>query len=143
VIDELDADTVVTFGPDGMTGHPDHVTIGRWATAAAHARGAAVLHATTTAAWAATYADLHAALGVFGPAGPPLTAEDDLAVAIDLPPTLLDRKLAALRAHASQTAELARTVGDDTYRRWWARECFVRAQPVAAERTRHRSASRG
>lgn len=28
---------VVTFGPDGITGHPDHVTIGR-ATAAAFLR---------------------------------------------------------------------------------------------------------
>lgn len=27
-------DVVVTFGPDGITGHPDHITIGRAATAA-------------------------------------------------------------------------------------------------------------
>ena len=29
--------TVVTFGPDGIYGHPDHLTIGRAATAAVHA----------------------------------------------------------------------------------------------------------
>ena len=34
VLDGVGADTVVTFGADGMTGHPDHVAVGRWATAA-------------------------------------------------------------------------------------------------------------
>jgi LmbE family N-acetylglucosaminyl deacetylase len=29
-------DVVVTFGPDGITGHPDHVTVGRAATEAFH-----------------------------------------------------------------------------------------------------------
>lgn len=26
-------DVVITFGPDGISGHPDHVTVGRWTTA--------------------------------------------------------------------------------------------------------------
>ena len=29
LIDEVQPDTILTFGPDGMTGHPDHVTISR------------------------------------------------------------------------------------------------------------------
>jgi LmbE family N-acetylglucosaminyl deacetylase len=141
ILDDLDADTVVTFGPDGMTGHPDHVAIGRWATAAGHARGATVLHATTTATWATTFAELHARFEVFGPDGPPRAAEGDLAMSIDLPGPLLDRKLAALRAHASQTTELIRAMGVATYRLWWARETFVLAQ--ATDGTRQRSASSG
>ncbi len=32
ILDEERPDVVVTFGPDGITGHPDHVTIGRAAT---------------------------------------------------------------------------------------------------------------
>lgn len=37
-----------------------------------------------------------------------------------------DHRLAALRAHASQTAGLQAAVGEDTYRRWWSEETFVR-----------------
>ena len=29
ILDEERPDVVVTFGPDGITGHPDHITIGR------------------------------------------------------------------------------------------------------------------
>ena len=28
ILDEERPDVVVTFGPDGITGHPDHITIG-------------------------------------------------------------------------------------------------------------------
>jgi len=119
------ADTVVTFGPDGMTGHPDHIAVGRWATGAARELGAAVLHATTTHEWADRFAPVHERFDVFGPAGPPRTREDDLALAVDLPARLLDRKMAALRAQTSQTASLAAAMGPHVYREWWARECFV------------------
>ena len=30
VVDEVRPDTVVTFGPDGFTGHPDHQAVSRW-----------------------------------------------------------------------------------------------------------------
>jgi LmbE family N-acetylglucosaminyl deacetylase len=36
ILREERPDVVVTFGPDGITGHPDHVTIGRAATEAFH-----------------------------------------------------------------------------------------------------------
>jgi LmbE family N-acetylglucosaminyl deacetylase len=126
VLRTVRADTVVTFGPDGITGHPDHVAVGRWATQAGRELGATVLHATTTDDWADQHAELHARFEVFGPAGPPRSAEHELALAVDLPPRLLDRKVAALRAQASQTTALARSMGPSVYRQWWARECFVR-----------------
>ncbi|MFW6182790.1 MAG: PIG-L deacetylase family protein [Chloroflexota bacterium] len=30
---QITPDVVITFGPDGISGHPDHVTVSRWATA--------------------------------------------------------------------------------------------------------------
>src|SRR3712207_6566937 len=48
VIDEVAPDTVVTFGPDGITGHPDHQAVSAWVTAAfdrAAAPGARLLYA--------------------------------------------------------------------------------------------------
>ena len=38
-IDELRPTTIVTFGPDGMTGHDDHRTVSSWATEAREKAG--------------------------------------------------------------------------------------------------------
>jgi LmbE family N-acetylglucosaminyl deacetylase len=139
---EVGADTVVTFGPDGMTGHPDHIAVGRWATDAGRDAGVAtVLHATTTEAWARRFADVHHRLRIFGADGPPQTAEHDLAVALDLPARVLDLKIAALCAQPSQTSELMSLMGESVYRQWWARECFVAAPGTG--QPRQRAASSG
>ena len=34
LIEDVQPDVVVTFGPDGITGHPDHIAVSRWTTAA-------------------------------------------------------------------------------------------------------------
>ncbi|MEN3263770.1 MAG: hypothetical protein V7646_664, partial [Pseudonocardia sp.] len=31
VIEQVRPDTVLTFGPDGITGHPDHQVVSAWA----------------------------------------------------------------------------------------------------------------
>jgi len=38
ILSELDPDVVITFGPDGFSGHPDHVAVGAAVTAACHER---------------------------------------------------------------------------------------------------------
>lgn len=126
--EEVQPDTVVTFGPEGMTGHADHVAVGGWATEAwlATGRSARLLHATTTARFADANADLHDRFDVFLAPGLPLrTPEDDLAVAVEPDDEVLDQKLACLRAQATQTAALVAAWGEDRYRRWFARETFV------------------
>jgi LmbE family N-acetylglucosaminyl deacetylase len=40
ILDELRPRAVITFGPDGISGHPDHVTVGAWVTAAFDRAGA-------------------------------------------------------------------------------------------------------
>jgi LmbE family N-acetylglucosaminyl deacetylase len=134
IIETANAETVVTFGPDGMTGHPDHIAVGRWATVAAaqassHPR---VLHATKTADWADHFAYLHERVAAFGPEGPPRTDESDLAFAITLSSSQLDQKMTALRAQATQTAAVIELVGEDSYRNWVAREYFVDARRPSA-----------
>lgn len=127
IIDTVGADTVVTFGPDGMTGHPDHIQVGEWATTAAlvSLSQPRVLHATMTTGWADQFAALNDAHGVFGPAGPPRTPTRELALQLQLEDHLLDRKMAALRAQASQTTSLIEAVGERDYRGWWATEAFT------------------
>ena len=39
LIDEIRPDTILTFGPDGVTFHPDHIAVHRWVTAAWQHRG--------------------------------------------------------------------------------------------------------
>ena len=69
LIDQVQPDTIVTFGPDGFTGHPDHRAVGHWATqAAAVHRSVRVLHAAKTTGWVQTFASLHERLPTSTPA---------------------------------------------------------------------------
>jgi LmbE family N-acetylglucosaminyl deacetylase len=128
IVDGVGPATVVTFGPDGLTGHSDHRAVSRWTTATVAGRpGVRLLHATTTPEHVAEFADIDALLGVF-PDGPPiLTPATDLAVSLRLDGEALDRKLAALRAHASQTAAVVAAVGAQRFADWVATENFVAA----------------
>lgn len=128
VMADVRPDTVVTFGPDGITGHPDHRTVSAWTTAA-HARTtphARLLYATTTAAYAERWHDLLAQFDIFlDPALPLRTPAEEVALEIVLDQGLSDRKLVALRAQASQTDGLVAALGEDRYREWCAVESFT------------------
>lgn len=123
VIERHRPETVITFGPDGMTGHPDHVVVSEW-TQDAVARVSPrprVLFATKTQDWAEAFARINAE--VFPPGLPPRTPSDQ-ALCIELDETTLARKVAALDAHASQTTGLSATLGRDTYAEWVRLEAF-------------------
>jgi LmbE family N-acetylglucosaminyl deacetylase len=129
-IDAFRPDTIVTFGPDGLTGHSDHQTVSGWATAAWHRLGrrSRLCYATFTPDFHERWSELNATAGLWMPgAQPPCDAVADLAFAVHCRDDLLDRKLVALRAHASQSANLVAEVGIESYRRWWATEAFVAA----------------
>jgi LmbE family N-acetylglucosaminyl deacetylase len=135
IMADVAPDTVVTFGPDGMTGHDDHRTVSAWTTAA-HAQvvpQAHLLYATTTDAFAERWRDLHAQLDVFADGAPPRTPQDEIALEIVLDEPLADRKLVALRAQASQTDGLLAALGEERYRAWWSSETF--RQPVLSPAT--------
>jgi LmbE family N-acetylglucosaminyl deacetylase len=126
VVERVRPDTILTFGPDGMTGHPDHIAIGRWATeAASRVMGSScqVLLATKSPAWAHRFAQVNQMFQI----DPPRTTPDRLALHVALPDDLLDRKVRSLQAQASQTSALAASMGDHTYRAWVAEEFWVRA----------------
>jgi LmbE family N-acetylglucosaminyl deacetylase len=131
VFDRVRPDTIVTFGPDGHTGHPDHQAVSAWVDAAfdrGAPSGALLLHAAVTHEWVRTWHPVHQELGVFG-AGYPVAVEDDQVV-VDL---VLDdgtaaRKVTALAAQLSQTSGLIAQLGLPRYTRWVARESFVAAR---------------
>lgn len=127
IIDDVQPDTVVTFGPDGMTGHPDHVAISAWTShaLAVSSHRARLLHATVTPEEMHRQRPTSDALGAFGPGLPVTTPQSALAVRLPLDDDVLDLKLAALRAHASQTRVQEKRVGTAVYRRWQQEEAFV------------------
>jgi len=137
VFAETRPDAVITFGPDGITGHPDHRAVSRWTTEAWRRHGVADLrYATMTHEYVAQHAELHDQLGAFdqfGLDGPVSVGADQVVAAYDLSDIELDRKRRALAHHASQTEPLAAVMGEDTYRTWWRTEWFRR--PTATEAT--------
>ena len=111
VIAAVAPDTIVTFGPDGMTGHPDHQAVSRWATAAwiATRPSARLWYATLLPSFHERWGALNDEVGLFAPDVPPPCTDDASAAAVvvcDGP--LLDAKMAALDAHASQTRPCGR-----------------------------------
>ena len=127
-------DTIVTFGPDGMTGHPDHRAVSGWTTAAWRHSGCIgrLMYATTTDTFADEHVDLHRRLPVFGPGLPMRTPEHELALSVAVRGVFLDTKHAALSAHASQTRIVQETFGEAAFREWWRNETFVDASVTAA-----------
>ncbi|OHV29431.1 hypothetical protein CC117_08335 [Parafrankia colletiae] len=135
VIRAVSPAAVVTFGPDGFTGHPDHRAVSAWATAAfeqAAPAGARLLYAAATADRAAESRDVEEILGVrmnegadAGEEDSPVVAEEVLAARLRPTGALLERKISALRAHASQTAGALAALGPDRYAAWAAEEAFV------------------
>ena len=128
VVDDVRPDTVVTFGPDGFTGHPDHQAVSRWVDLAldhqaAGDRRVRLLHAV--AREHRPDAELDEDYGVFELGRPRVCADDELAVLLPLDDALLDRKVAALLAQESQTAGLVAAVGLPRFRAWVATEAFA------------------
>jgi LmbE family N-acetylglucosaminyl deacetylase len=140
VMAEVAPDTVVTFGPDGFTGHLDHRRIGAWTTAAfgqAAPTGARLLHVTRSRRW---WTDgpggwIDVRMDRDDPTLPHGVDEDELAIDLQLEGEDLRHKVAALMAHRSQVAPLLHALGRDRFRDWFATEQFV----LAATRTTTRS----
>lgn len=127
VLREVRPRSVLTFAPDGMTGHPDHRAVSAWTTEAfqlAAPAGASLLHAAVTADDIARSEDVDRRLGVLVGAPPPATPHDELAVRAVLDGPLLARKLRALEALRSQTDWARSTIGPAAYEAWVRTESF-------------------
>jgi len=137
-VEEVRPARIVTFGPDGMTGHDDHRAVSAWTTEAFHAAapaGTRLLYATYTPEWGAEFVEMMNRFNVFmEPGTPPLTPVDELAVDFELPADLLELKLAAIEEHVSQVEGMMQAFGPDFFRRAMKAEFFRlgAAKPAAA-----------
>lgn len=130
VIEEVRPDTILTFGVDGMTYHPDHIAVHHWVTRAWERSGRTgrLLYATTSVEFLNRFRDLFEEWDMYmsdeRPSGVP---SDQLDVHVELGGGELDRKLTALRAMATQTADLVAAMDPQTYAAQVAEEAFVAA----------------
>jgi LmbE family N-acetylglucosaminyl deacetylase len=146
LIDEVDPDTILTFGPDGITFHPDHIAVSRWVTEAWRQRRsrARLLYATNTVEQLTVFGELYEEWGIYmteeRPVGAPTT---QLALRAELVGWQLERKLTALAAMVSQTSEVMARMNPEIYAMLVAEETFVDAATVALQaRTNTRIVSR-
>jgi LmbE family N-acetylglucosaminyl deacetylase len=114
---ELQPDEVVTFGRDGFTGHPDHKELSASVRAAMclwDQRGARLNEVVMSTEWKDAFVPALNEFDAFLPGHP--TAIDDPDTSLRLDDELLDAKVDALRAHASQMKHLFDAYGDDFMR---------------------------
>ncbi|GIH03702.1 PIG-L domain-containing protein [Rhizocola hellebori] len=129
IIDEVAPDTILTFGPDGTTFHPDHQAISQWTGAAWELAGrpGRLLHASMTddhlAKWGSLYEQWQVFMTDERPVGVP---REKMAIAITLSGADLDRKITALAAMSTQTSSAMAAMGT-AYWELNSDECFVSA----------------
>ena len=109
IIADVQPDTVLTFGPDGQTGHPDHLAVHRWTTAAfehAAPSGARLHYSVVAAGPIEEHIDWLREINVFDANSPIVAPVDELSINLALTPDLMGLKTKALEAHASQFGPL-------------------------------------
>lgn len=129
IMADVRPDSVLVFGPDGMTGHPDHKSVSAWTTAAfsvAAAPDARLYYATQTPEWAERFVPLVQRFNVF-PEGPPINPVPELAIHHTLSPELLHLKFEALSRQRSQIQHMTAAFGEDVFEEALAEEAFVLA----------------
>jgi LmbE family N-acetylglucosaminyl deacetylase len=117
LIDKYAPDTILTFGPDGWSGHPDHCQVSRWVSEAVstHEKKPKVYHTLHTHEQYEKYLkQVDDKLNFFFNIDQPLLANaDDCAICFELPKDICKQKLEALKAMESQTDKLFASFSED------------------------------
>ena len=126
IVEDVQPDTVLTFGPDGATYHPDHIAVSNWTTAAVAGTGAALHFATNSPEWIDFMAQfVDPAMVMMADKPPPVTPVDEMSIYVQLDGDLLDRKYRAMLMQQSQIGPLLALTGPDNFRRMLAAETFA------------------
>ena len=130
LIERVKPDSILTFGPDGLTGHEDHQSVSRWTdralTGAKHRPQ--VYHAVIRDDWFERYGrELDAKFDFyFKTDQPPVRPAREIDLDFTLDPELCQCKIAALRAQYSQTSGFFENYDDEWLARAMDLETFVR-----------------
>ena len=125
---DVEPDTVLTFGPDGMTWHPDHIAVSAWTTQAfkkVAKPGARLFYATLTTEWLEQFGPIWEKVGVMMTDDEMVvTSMEDLAFDFRLSEELIDLKYRALRMQESQIEGTLAILGEEMLRADLASEAF-------------------
>lgn len=130
IMEETQPDTVLTFGPEGMTGHQGHKDVCRWTTEAFHATapsGARLYYAVMAPEIAEEWLPRLEPFDIFLPGTPRRITREDVELAYDLPEDVLDLKIRAIAAHESQIEGLLEVFGHEGFKSFMREECFALA----------------
>ncbi len=123
-------DTILTFGPEGMTGHTDHITVSGWVDLAVQqydGPAPAVLHATNTPEWVERWQPTLESANVYmaDEGVPPCHPLSEQRSHIVLTQQEKDRKIEAMLCQTSQIQPLVDLFGKDTFQEAFSEESFV------------------
>jgi LmbE family N-acetylglucosaminyl deacetylase len=134
VMREVQPRTVLTFGPEGMTGHEGHKSVSQWTTdafAAAAPAGARLYHAVLSKTWADEFVPLLDEHGVYREGVEiPIIPDESVDIRVELDDPEIARKMAALQEHHSQLSGLVDVFGEAMLTKAMRSEHFA----LAAER---------
>lgn len=133
-IHKFQPDTVFTFGPAGSSGHPDHMAVSQWASAAIKSASLknkpTLYHAIESTEWYQRIGkELDSKFNFFHDIDmPPLVDQADMDLAFELDEVCLDKKVAALACHISQMESILAGFDRDTWKSLFGFEGFILSQ---------------
>jgi LmbE family N-acetylglucosaminyl deacetylase len=128
IIKEVNPDSILTFGPDGLTGDPDHQAISRWVKLAFDSSakpGSNLYYATVSTDWATNYLPKLKAFNFFLPGFPHATPIENLAINFSMPQDILNIKMSALSANVTQIGAMLAYFGKDTIKNAMSTESYI------------------
>jgi len=116
-IHEIQPQILLTFGPDGLSGHSDHIAVGQWTAEAFYrAEGIAALYTVAVPQSLAETLHMHQVHPV---------ADETIALTVDVS-SVWEIKLAAIRCHATQVSSTPMmSAPAERQRLFFGREFFV------------------
>jgi LmbE family N-acetylglucosaminyl deacetylase len=119
-IGQVQPDSILTFGPDGWTRHPDHVAVNHWVEKALQkiASQAKLYFVTTTPEIADKFGPPEHPKGYHSVGGPSVTPKEQLAINFPISSGLWQLKQAAILSHQTQIKGIVDAFGQE----WLDRE---------------------
>ena len=119
VVNEIKPQVLLSFGPDGLSGHPDYIAVGQWAVEAfRHAESVAALYTVAVPQSLAQKLHMHLVHSV---------PDEAIALTVDIS-SVWESKLTAMRCHATQISSTPMMSSPaERQRLFFGREYFLRA----------------
>ncbi len=131
LINEYQPDSILTFGPEGMTGHSDHCTVSSWTSQAVKlsSKKPKIYHAVHLKSAYESLKELDQKFNIFFNIDkPPLVDVEECDILFRLPDELFERKYRALEVMPSQTETMLKELSRDKIHDVFSSECFVTAK---------------